>query len=178
MAVVLRQDIGIQFCDKVHLECKRSTVQGFLLPTHQLWHRVKWMPTLNCTCESNLEIWRHCSLYWLKELPTLAVLQEDSVTKLCHFRNTKKIVGSCCSTLLTVLWSTFLHCRIHILCPFLHNPIILELTRLCLETIVMRHCQKKVVQVLPLVVWFVIFDINHYFALTTFQMARSTLYVA
>jgi len=41
VAVVLRQDIGIRFCDKVHLECERSTVQGLLLPTHQLWHRTK-----------------------------------------------------------------------------------------------------------------------------------------
>ncbi len=41
----------------------------------------------------------------------------------------------------------------------------------------MRHCQEKVVHVLPLVVRFVVVDIDDYFALATFQMARPTLYV-
>jgi hypothetical protein len=168
MAVVLRQDIGIQFCDKAHLECERSTIQGLLLPIHQLWHWVKWMPTPNCTFESNLEIWRHYSLCWLKELPTLAVLQEDSATELCHSHNTKKIVGCCSSTLPIVLWSTFLRCRIHILCPFLHNPIIPRLTHLRLQTIVIHHWQEKVVHVLLLVVRFIVLDIDDYFALVTF----------
>ncbi len=41
----------------------------------------------------------------------------------------------------------------------------------------MHHYQEKVVHVMPLVVRFVVLDIDDYFALTTFQMARSTLYV-
>jgi hypothetical protein len=153
MVIVPRQDIGIWFCDKVHLECERSTVQGFLLPTHQLWHRTKWIPTPNCTCESNLEIWQHCSLCWLKELPTLVMLQENSAIELCHSHNTKKIVGCYLSTLPIILWSTFSHCRIHILCPFLHNPIIPGLTHFRLQTIVMRHCEEKVVHVVEHVVF-------------------------
>jgi hypothetical protein len=42
----------------------------------------------------------------------------------------------------------------------------------------MRHCQEKVVHVLLLVVRFVVFDTNDYFALVAFQMAWLTLYVA
>jgi hypothetical protein len=158
VAVVLRQDIGIRFCDKVHLECERSMVQGLLLSTHQLWHRAKWMPTLNYTFEFNLEIWWHCYLCWLKELPALTVLQEDSATELCHSHNTKKIVGCCLSTLLIVLWSTFLRHRIHILCPFLHNPIVPRLTHLRLQTIVMRHCEEKVVHIAE----HVVFSVGNY----------------
>ncbi len=146
VAVILQQDIGIWFCDKVHLECERSTVHALLLPTHELWHRAKWMPTPNCTCESDHEIWRHYSLCWLKELPALAMLQEDSATELCHSRNTEKIVGGY-STLSIVLWSTFSRCRIRILCPFLHNPIVPRLTHLRLQTIIMRHCEEKGVHV-------------------------------
>jgi hypothetical protein len=41
----------------------------------------------------------------------------------------------------------------------------------------MRHCQKKVMHVLLLVVWFAVLDVDDYFALATFQMARPTLYV-
>jgi hypothetical protein len=74
--------------------------------------------------------------------------------------------------------STFSRYRIHILCPFLNNPIVPGLTRLRLQTIVMRHCQKKVVHVLLLVVRFAILNIDDYFALATFQMAWLTLYVA
>jgi len=50
--------------------------------------------------------------------------------------------------------------------------------RLRLQTIVMHHCQEKVVHMLSLIVWFAILDIDDYFALATFQMARPTLYVA
>jgi hypothetical protein len=106
------------------------------------------------------------------------VLQEDSATELCHSHNTEKIVGCCSSTLPIILWSTFSRCKIHILCPFLHNPIVPGLTHLRLQIIVMHHCQEKVVHVMPFVVWFVILDIDDYFALATFQMAQSTLYVA
>jgi hypothetical protein len=35
-------------------------------------------------------------------------------------------------------------------------------------TIAMRHCQEKVVHMLPLVVWFVVLDTDDYFALVTF----------
>jgi hypothetical protein len=42
----------------------------------------------------------------------------------------------------------------------------------------MHHCQENVVHVLPLVVRLAILNIDNYFALVTFQMARSTLYVA
>jgi hypothetical protein len=42
----------------------------------------------------------------------------------------------------------------------------------------MHHCQEKVVHVLPLVVRFVVLNIEDYFAFTMFQMAWSTLYVA
>jgi hypothetical protein len=76
------------------------------------------------------------------------------------------------------------HSLIHIfalqnpqICPFLHNPIVSGLTRLCLQTIAMHHCQEKVVHVLLLVVRFVILGINDYFALVAFQMARLTLYI-
>jgi hypothetical protein len=37
----------------------KEVAQCLLLSTHQLWHQAKWMPTPNCTCKSNLEIWRH-----------------------------------------------------------------------------------------------------------------------
>jgi hypothetical protein len=87
-------------------------------------------------------------------------------------------VGCCSSTLLIVLWSTFSRCRIHILCPFLHNPIVPGLTHLRFQTIIMCHCQTKVVHVLLLVVWFAVFDIDDYLVLATFQMARPTSYVA
>ncbi len=70
------------------------------------------------------------------------MLQEDSATELCHSRNTEKIVGSYCSTLPIVFRATFSHCKIHILCPFLHNPIVPGLTCLRLETIVERHYQE------------------------------------
>jgi hypothetical protein len=42
----------------------------------------------------------------------------------------------------------------------------------------MRHCQEKVVHVLPLVVRFVVLNADDYFTLVAFQMARPTLYVA
>jgi hypothetical protein len=67
------------------------------------------------------------------------------------------------------------HCRIHRLCPFIHNPIVPGLTRLHLQTIAMRHCQEKVVHVPLLVVRFVILDTDDYFALVMFQMAWPTL---
>jgi hypothetical protein len=178
MNVILRQDTGIRFCDKTHPKCKMSTIQCLLLLTHQLWHRSKWMPTPNCTCECNIKIWQHFFLCWLKELLPLVVLQEDLATKLCHSRNIETIVGYCCLTLRIILWSTFLHCKIHILCPFLHNPIISGLIHLRLQIITMRHCQKKVVHVLLLVVRFAILNTNNYFVLMAFQMARLTLYVA
>jgi hypothetical protein len=41
----------------------------------------------------------------------------------------------------------------------------------------MRHCQEKVVHVLLLVVWFTILDVDDYFALVVFQIARLILYV-
>jgi uncharacterized membrane protein YpjA len=41
----------------------------------------------------------------------------------------------------------------------------------------MRHCQEKVVHVSLLVVWFTILDVDDYFALVVFQIARLTLYV-
>jgi hypothetical protein len=77
-----------------------------------------------------------------------------------------------------VLWSTFSHCRIHILCPFFHNPIVPGLTRLRLQTIVMHHYQKKVVHMLLIVVRFTVLNVDDYFTLATFQMAQPTLYVA
>jgi hypothetical protein len=86
-------------------------------------------------------------------------------------------VGYCCLTLPIVLWSTFSCCRIHKLCPFLHNPIIPRLTRLHLQTIAMHHYQEKVVHLLLLVVQFVVLDTYDYFTLVAFQMARPTLYV-
>jgi NAD/NADP transhydrogenase beta subunit len=42
----------------------------------------------------------------------------------------------------------------------------------------MRHYQEKVVHMLLLVVRFVVFDADDYFALVVFQMAWPTLYVA
>ncbi len=42
----------------------------------------------------------------------------------------------------------------------------------------MRHYQDKVVHVLLLVVQFVVFNVDDYFTLVTFQMARPTLYIA
>jgi hypothetical protein len=53
-----------------------------------------------------------------------------------------------------------------------------QMARLTLETIAMRHCQKKVVHVLLLVVRFVILDADNYFVLVAFQMTRPTLSVA
>jgi hypothetical protein len=47
-----------------------------------------------------------------------------------------------------------------------------------LQTITMRHCQKKVVHVLLLIVQFTILDADDYFALVAFEMARLTLYIA
>ncbi len=47
-----------------------------------------------------------------------------------------------------------------------------------LQTITMRHCQKKVVHVLLHVVQFAVLNTDDYFALVAFQMARLTLYVA
>jgi hypothetical protein len=47
-----------------------------------------------------------------------------------------------------------------------------------LQTITMRHCQEKAMHVLLLVVQFVVFDADDYFALVVFQMAWPTLYVA
>jgi hypothetical protein len=95
-----------------------------------------------------------------------------------HSRNIEKIVGCCCSILPIILQSTFLHCRIHRLCPFLHNPIVPRLMCLHLQTIVMRHCQEKVMHVLLLIVWFVVLDIDDYFVFVAFQMVRPTLYIA
>jgi len=174
---ILQQDTGIQFCDKAHLKCERNMVQCFLLPTHQLWHQAKWMPTPKCTCEFNLEIWWHFFLCLLKELPIFVVLQEHLITKLYHFRKIEKIVGSYCLILIIVLWSTFSRCRIHRLCPFLHNPIIPGLMHFRFQTIAMCHCQKKVVHVLLLIMQFAVFNTNDYFVLMAFQMAWLTLYV-
>ncbi len=84
-------------------------------------------------------------------------------------------MGCCCSVLPIIFKSTFSHCRIHKLCPFLHNPIVSGLMRLRLQTITMCHCQKKVVHMLLFVVRFVVFDANDYFALMAFHMARSAL---
>ncbi len=42
----------------------------------------------------------------------------------------------------------------------------------------MRHCQKKVVHMLLLVVRFVVLNVDDYFVFIAFQMARSILYVA
>ncbi len=42
----------------------------------------------------------------------------------------------------------------------------------------MRYCQEKVVHVLLFVVWFTVLNINDYFALVAFHMARLTLYIA
>jgi hypothetical protein len=67
---------------------------------------------------------------------------------------------------------------IHRLCAFLHNPIVLGLMHLRLQTIAMRHYQEKVVHVLFLVIWFTVLDSDNYFALVAFQMARLTLYIA
>ncbi len=39
----------------------------------------------------------------------------------------------------------------------------------------MRHCQEKVVHVQLLIVRFVVLDVDNYFALVAFQMARPTL---
>jgi len=55
---------------------------------------------------------------------------------------------------------------------------VLRQISLHLQIIVMCHCQKKVVHVLLLVVRFVVFDVDDYFVLVAFQMARPTLYVA
>jgi hypothetical protein len=49
------------------------------------------------------------------------------------------------------------------------------LTCLHLQTIVMRHCQEKVVHMLFLIIRFTVLDIDNYFALVAFQMARPTL---
>jgi hypothetical protein len=49
--------------------------------------------------------------------------------------------------------------------------------RLRLQTIVMRHCQKKVVHVMLLVVRFVVLNVDDYFVLVAFQMAQPTLYI-
>jgi hypothetical protein len=46
--------------------------------------------------------------------------------------------------------------------------------RLRLQTIAMRHCQKKVMHML-FVAQFAVLDANDYFALMSFQMAPSTL---
>jgi hypothetical protein len=44
-----------------------------------------------------------------------------------------------------------------------------------LQIITMCHYQKKVVHVLLLIVQFVIFDVDDYFALVAFQMAWPTM---
>jgi len=49
--------------------------------------------------------------------------------------------------------------------------------RLRLQTIIMRHCQEKVVHVMLLVVRFAVLDTNDYFALVAFEMARPILYI-
>jgi hypothetical protein len=53
-----------------------------------------------------------------------------------------------------------------------------RLTHFRLQTIAMRHCQKKGVHVLLLVVRFDILDKDDYFGLVAFQMAQPTLYLA
>ncbi len=50
-----------------------------------------------------------------------------------------------------------------------------QMARSTLQTIVMRHCQEKVVHVLLFVVQFVVLDVDDYFALVAFQMAQPTL---
>ncbi len=47
-----------------------------------------------------------------------------------------------------------------------------------LQIIAIHHCQKKHVHVLLLVVRFAVLNVDDYFTLVVFQMARSTLYVA
>jgi hypothetical protein len=104
----------------------------------------------------------------LKRTSSSCSVVKDSAIEFCHSHNTKKIVGSYCSTLPIVLWSTFSHCKIHILCPFLHNPIVLGLMRFHLQTIAMRHCQEKTMHVMLFVIRFAVFDTNDYFVLVAF----------
>ncbi len=54
----------------------------------------------------------------------------------------------------------------------------LRLTCLPLQTIIMRHYKEKAMHVLLLVVRFVVLDVDDYFGLVAFQMARLTLYIA
>jgi hypothetical protein len=49
------------------------------------------------------------------------------------------------------------------------------MARPILQTIVMRHCQKKAIHVLLLVVWFAVLDVDDYFTFVAFQMAQLTL---
>ncbi len=53
-----------------------------------------------------------------------------------------------------------------------------QMARSTLQTITMRHCQDKVVQVLLFVVRFVVLNADDYFAFVVFQMAQPTLYIA
>jgi len=47
-----------------------------------------------------------------------------------------------------------------------------------LQRITMHHCEEKVVHVLLLIVRFAVLDIDDYFTLVAFQIARPTLYGA
>ncbi len=71
--------------------------------------------------------------------------------------------------LLLVVWFAVLDANDYV------TLVVFQMARPSLQTIVMRHYQKKVVHVLLFIVRFIVLDANNYFTLVVFQMAWLTL---